>query len=78
MAPKNKIQKRNKKVMNLGQKLKMLDLLKTEKVATVAKKFNVNESTIRSIRAKEMDIRKSVSNLGSQAKFCKINRGGNK
>ena len=37
--------------MDLTQKLKILDLLlQEEKVATIARRYGVNESTIRSIR----------------------------
>ena len=59
MAPqtksdKTKQKKRNKVVMNLADKLKILDLLKSgERVSVIAKRFQVNESTIRSIRQNE-------------------------
>ena len=45
-------QKRKKEVMDWAQKLKILDLLREgERGAALAKRYNVNESTIRSIRA---------------------------
>ena len=59
MAPqtksdKTKQKKRNKTVMNLADKLNILDLLKSgERVSVIAKRFQVNESTIRSIRQNE-------------------------
>ena len=56
--------------MNIGDKLKILDLLENgETVAAIGQKFNVNESTIRTIRANKDNIRKSGSDLGTQAKF---------
>ena len=70
--------KRNKSVMSIAEKLKILDLLKQgEIIAAVARKFEVNESTIRSIRKNEQKIRQSASKLGSQAKFIKISRDEN-
>ena len=75
--PKSKVCKRKKDVMDLTQKLKILDLLRQgEKVATIARRYGVNELTIRSIRNNEDKIRKSFSNLGSSTKHCKISRGG--
>lgn len=68
--------KREKKVMDIAQKMKILDLLDDGKtVAEVARKFNVNESTIRSIRTKKNEIRNSSSHLGQHAKFVKYVRG---
>ena len=68
---------KKKEVMDLAQKMKILDLLRQgEKVAALAKRYNVNESTIRSVRASEEKIRKSFSNLGDNAKYSKISRGG--
>ena len=71
-------QKRKKDVIDLGQKLKILDLLRQgEKVAALANWFNVNESTMRTIRATDEEkIRKIFSNLGNNAKYSKISRGG--
>lgn len=78
MAPKSKVvkeKKRDKSVMSLADKLKILDLLKSgEKVSVVARRFNVNESTIRSIRDKEKSIRESASRMGTHAQHCKISR----
>lgn len=80
MAPrKNKSPqkaKRPRKVMDIAQKMKILDLLESGKtVAEVARKFDVNESTIRSIREKKKEIRISSTHLGQHAKFVKTVRG---
>lgn len=82
MAPKNKspVKKaeRTKNVMNLAQKMKVIQLLENnEKIATIARRFMVNESTIRSIRNNKEKIKQSASALGPNAKFCKISRDGN-
>lgn len=81
MSPKNKKSprkesKRNKKIVNLASKLKFLDLLQTgEKVAAIARRFEINELTVRLIRDKEETIRKSSSNLEQlYAKFVKVVR----
>ena len=55
MAPKTnntpKTNKKKRKVLNIAQKLEIVNLLENgEKVAAVARKFEVNESTIRTIR----------------------------
>uniref|UniRef100_A0ABD2XK06 HTH psq-type domain-containing protein n=1 Tax=Trichogramma kaykai TaxID=54128 RepID=A0ABD2XK06_9HYME len=71
----NRPSKRNKKVLNLVEKIKILDALKEgEKVAFLARRFNVNESTIRSIRNNESKIRESAKSLGKHAENCKISR----
>lgn len=76
-SPK-KAPSREKKVMNIADELPILDLLKKgETVAAIARKFKVNESTIRSIRGNEDKIRSSSSNLGQHAKFVKIVRQNN-
>ena len=63
--------------MNLATKLKILDLLESgEKIAAIARRFDVNESIIRSIRDNKNKIRESTSQLGSHAKFCKITSNG--
>ena len=63
--------------MDIAQKMKILELLdKGEKVAGVARRFVVNESTIRTIRNNKSKIRDSASKLGPHAKFCKISRSG--
>ena len=74
MAPKeNKIQKKIRKVLNLGEKLKILELLdKGETVAAVGRKFKVNESTIRGIRDNKEKIREGMKNVGIQAKMSKV------
>ena len=67
--------KRDKKVMTLESKIKVLDFLKSgERISSVAKKFVVNESTIRSIRQNEKKIRSSASKLEPYAKEVKISR----
>ncbi|XP_066969291.1 tigger transposable element-derived protein 1-like [Macrobrachium rosenbergii] len=54
--------KRKKTVMKLEEKVKVLDVLKEGKsFAVVGRYFNVNESTVRYIKKKEAEIRKSVS-----------------
>lgn len=74
--PPNKSLKK-KNVMDIAQKLKIIDLLESgEKIAVVARLYNVNESTIRTIRDNKIKIRSSASKLGSHAKFCKITRSG--
>ncbi|XP_064097201.1 tigger transposable element-derived protein 1-like [Macrobrachium nipponense] len=76
MAPKcpapakasGKKPKRHKKVMTLQQKVELLDMLKSQKCfAAVARHYSVNESTVRYIQKKEVEIRKAVnmSCLGS-------------
>lgn len=82
MAPKNKSPmkkvERKKSVMDLAQKMKIIQLLESnEKIASIARKFLVNESTIRSIRKNKEKIKLSASKLGPNAKFCKISRDGN-
>ena len=82
MAPKNKSPKvnktiRKKAVMNIAQKMKILELLKSgEKIAAIARRFVVNESTIRSILDNKQKIRESAAKLGPYAKFRKIARAG--
>lgn len=80
MAPKRKSPGktlRKKTVMDLAQKMTIIQLLqKGEKVAAIARRFVVNESTIRSIRDNKEKIRHSVEKLGPNAKFCKISRAG--
>ena len=76
--PVKKDSKRNRNVMNLADKLKILNLIQNgNKIASIARKFDVNESTIRSIRNNEKKIPDSVSNLGSHAKNIKIIRRNN-
>ena len=78
MAPKKKSPAKNmrkKVVMDLAQKMKVIELLKNgEKVASIAKRFVVNESTIRWIRDNMEKIIGSASKLGAHAKCCKITR----
>ena len=79
MAPSKSLEKtpshRNRKVMTLADKLKILNLLKSgEKIAHIARRFSVNESTIRTIRANEEKIRESAKVLGRHAEFTKVAR----
>lgn len=64
--------------MNIADKLKILDLLdEGVLVAEVARRFKVNESTIRTIRNNKDNIRSSSAGLGKHAKFVKIVRKEN-
>ena len=82
MAPMNKSPKsgikkksRNKSVMDIAQKMKILELLESgEIIAAVARRFVVNESTIRSIKKNKDKIKASAGKLGPHAEFCKITR----
>ncbi|KAJ8669137.1 hypothetical protein QAD02_000396 [Eretmocerus hayati] len=72
---KNPVKKRAKKVMDIATKLKILDLLRDgEKIINLARRFEVNESTIRSIRDNQEAIRAASANSGVHGKFTKINR----
>lgn len=54
--------KRKKSVMSLAEKIKVLDKLRAGESATaVGRLFNVNESTVRSIKKTEKSIRESVA-----------------
>ncbi|KAL7306176.1 hypothetical protein TKK_0001621 [Trichogramma kaykai] len=80
MAPNTKIthKKKERKPMTLSDKIKVLDLLKNgEIVAAVARKFDVNESTIRTIRKNKEKIFQSVQQLGQYAKQVKTSRNVN-
>ena len=69
---------KKRKVLNVAEKLKILDLLKNgEKIADVARKFDINESSVRTIRKNEDNIRASASHLGPHAKLVKIKRNCN-
>lgn len=62
-------------MMDLGQKLKILEMLKNkEKIAEIARKFKVNESTIRSIRNNQEKILESSKRLGVHAQALKTSR----
>ncbi|KAJ8678478.1 hypothetical protein QAD02_014265 [Eretmocerus hayati] len=72
---KNPVKKRAKKVMDIATKLKILDLLRDgEKISNLARRYEVNESTIPSIRDNQEAIRAASANLGVHGKFTKINR----
>ena len=61
--------------MNLAEKLKILNLLRNgERVSVIARRFNVNESTIRTIRSNEDKIRESAKTLGKHAEHTKRSR----
>ena len=61
--------------MDLAQKMKILQLLdQGEKVSVIARRFVVNESTIRTILENKKKIIDSASKLGPNAKFGKISR----
>lgn len=50
-ASKATLSKRNIKVLTLADKLKILNFIDSgEKIATIARRFNVNESTVRTVR----------------------------
>lgn len=64
--------------MNIASKLEILNLIDGgEKIAAIARKFNVNESTIRNIRDNKDKIRRSAASLGQHAKFVKVVRREN-
>ena len=63
--------------MDVAQKMKIVELLESgEKIADIARRFVVNESTIRTIRDNREKIRKSALQLGPHSKLCKISRSG--
>lgn len=79
MAPsKNKSpskSKKNRKALDIGVKVKIINLLEGgEKVAAIGRKFNINESTVRTIRDNK---EKSAADLGSHAHLSKIVRNPN-
>ena len=81
MFPSKKIspkKKRDRKVSDIGEKLKIINLLEQkEQVAAVARKFRINESTVRTIRKNKENILKSASNLGKYAHLSKVSRNFN-
>ena len=73
-----KRKKSYKKVMSIATKIEVLKFLDNgDKVSTLAKRYNVNESTVRSIRDKAKQIRETAANLGAQVKVTKIARKNN-
>ncbi|XP_023315527.1 tigger transposable element-derived protein 1-like [Trichogramma pretiosum] len=67
--------KRNRKVLNLADKMKIISLIDDgEKLAWIARRFDVNESTIQTIRDNASKIRESSKNLGQHAQFTKVAR----
>ena len=80
MAPKTtkSPKKKLRNVLDLGTKLKIINLLENgEKVAAVARKFNINESSVRTIRDNKDNIKQSASNLGQHAHLSKVSRNRN-
>lgn len=79
MAPARKkptpMKRGKKKVMAISTKIQLLDFLKEGyKVSTIAEKFGVNESTIRSIRDNESKIRQTALQMGFNSEVCKVTR----
>lgn len=60
----SQIEKRKRVVLSLVEKIKILDALKSDKVASVARKFGMNESSVRELRKNEEKIRASVKESG--------------
>ena len=59
----------------MAEKLKILDFLKSgEKLANIARKYSVDESTIRLIMQNKKTIWDSATKMGSHVKFFKIFR----
>ena len=80
MAPKSKNSpnKKSRNVLDIGVKLKILNLLNPgERVAAVARKFKINESTVRTIRDNKDKIRHSASTLGQFSHLSKVSRNPN-
>uniref|UniRef100_A0ABD2X0P4 HTH CENPB-type domain-containing protein n=1 Tax=Trichogramma kaykai TaxID=54128 RepID=A0ABD2X0P4_9HYME len=80
MAPsaKKPSKPKSRKVLNIADKIKILNLLDDgEKVAAVGRKFNVNESTVRTIRDNAANIRNSAAHLGKHAVLTKVTRNLN-
>ncbi|XP_058790941.1 tigger transposable element-derived protein 1-like [Phymastichus coffea] len=74
-TPRKTPLKKNRKVMSLADKLKILNSLRDgDKVAAIARRFEVNESTIRTIRDSEAKIRESAQILGQHAQAAKVVR----
>ena len=80
MAPPTpkKTPSRPRSVMSLADKLQVLSLIDNgETIASIARRFKVNESTIRTIRDNKNKIRSSSSTLGQYSKFVKVVRQNN-
>ena len=80
MAPKSKNSpnKKSSNVLDIGVKLKILNLLESgERVAAVARKFKINESTVRTVRDNKDKIRHSASTLGQFSHLSKVSRNPN-
>ena len=61
--------------MSIADKLKILSLIeKRENITTIARKYELNESTIRTIRNNKDCIQKSSVILGQHAKWVKVVR----
>ncbi|XP_062887396.1 general transcription factor II-I repeat domain-containing protein 2A-like isoform X1 [Mobula hypostoma] len=83
MAPKKQLSgqsnsskaKRERKVLSLAEKIKILDLLKSGmSLSEVGRKVGKNESSIRTIKQKEAEIRGSVSVTPTTAKMVSLVR----
>ncbi|XP_058793047.1 tigger transposable element-derived protein 1-like [Phymastichus coffea] len=77
-SPDKRVVKRAKKVMSLEDKMKILDSLRRgEKVVFLAQQYQVNESTIRTIRNNEKEIRETAEQVGVHGKTVKYVRSTN-
>lgn len=65
------VRSRKKQVFPLKVKIQMLDLLRLESFSSVARIFNVNESTVRSIKKSEEKIRNSISSTSLSTKIVR-------
>jgi len=77
MASQPKISmKRRRKVLTLVQKIEILDKIKRgDTVASLARKYEMNESSVREIRKNEVTIRHSVMESAPiSSKTCFITR----
>ena len=77
MAPENNCWKKIiRVVMNLAQKIEILELLNTENFVNIARVFNTNESSVQTNHSNGSKMRKSALYLGSHVKFFKISKPG--
>lgn len=64
--------KKSRKILKLADKLKILDLIANrETIAAVARRFNVNQSTIRTIRSNKQKIHRRALKFGHQCQAFK-------
>lgn len=75
MSTKNnekRVSKRKKSVLPLKVKIEMLDRLRLGvSIASISRSFNVNESTVRSIKKSQDKIRSSVASTSLSAKIVR-------